>query len=150
MSRIRDRNGGQEPNVTPLPQQQPTVTPEVQAFINSTTRQRQELQYLQSENAQLQNDLKLAHERIRMLDSELTTVRADRDFLQRHDGAMLTSLHNIKVLIDASLASARDDAYAPPGSGTNPDAIVERNAHDDARLQELAEKIVSINEAKEP
>lgn len=103
--------------VAPVLPNPATMSEEVAGFIDNMARQREELVFFRSETDTLQNELKVAHEHIRRLEAELTDVRDQRDFLQRHDTAMLTSLHNIKVLIDASLASAKAQAYAPPGTG---------------------------------
>lgn len=107
------------PAVPPLPVPQPReASPETTAFLDSVTRQREENAYLRSELETVTRENKLAHERIRMLESELTAVRADRDFLTRHDASMLTSLRDIKALIVMAEERAKAEAYAPPGSGT--------------------------------
>lgn len=106
-----------EPQPPALPETQPTVSPEVQAFIDSSARQREELAYLRSENDALNLEVRVSHERIRMLESELTEVRAARDFFQRHDGDMMKALGIIKGVIVAEEANARANAYAPPGTG---------------------------------
>lgn len=110
----RDRN----PAVPALPVPQPReATPETTAFLDSVNRQREENAYLRSEVEQTSRELKLAHERIRMLETEITNVRADRDFMTRHDASMMTSLRDIKALIVMAEERARAEAYAPPGSG---------------------------------
>jgi hypothetical protein len=97
------------PPVTPQP-----VSPEVQAFIDMSTRQREDLQYFQLQCQHLENELKLTQERLRSTEIELQTVKADKDFLQRHDASMLTGLHDIKVLINATEQRALASAVAPP------------------------------------
>lgn len=106
------------PTVPPLPTPQPReASPETTAFLDSVTRQREENAYLRAELENVTRENKLAHERIRMLETELTEVRADRDFLTRHDASMLTSLRDIKALIVMAEERAKAEAYAPPGSG---------------------------------
>ena len=107
----------EEPQPPAMPQTQPSVSPEVAAFIDSTTRQREELAYLRSENDTLNRELRLANERIRMLDEELTHTRNARDWFCRHDAFMLATLDDIEAMIVARKAKARAEAYAPPGSG---------------------------------
>lgn len=106
-----------EPIVAPLPRENAIMTPEVAAFVDATTKQREENAYLRGEVDQLTRDVRLAHERVRMLESELTEVRADRDFLQRHDAEIMNGLEVIETVIIAQKAKARASAYAPPGTG---------------------------------
>jgi hypothetical protein len=101
-----------ERKTTPAPAPQP-VSPEVQAFIDMSTRQREDLQHYQSRCQQLENELKLTSERLRSTEIELRSVKDDKDFLMRHDSSMLTGLHDIKVLIIATEERARANAVAP-------------------------------------
>jgi len=117
IERMRGKNLRLEPMLQPLPGENGPVTPEVQAFIDSTTRDRQELAYLRSHSAQLENDIKVANENNRLLREELTHVRNERDWLTRHDAKMLSTCEDVMALISARLKDARAHAFAQPGSG---------------------------------
>ncbi len=132
---------GRQPNGSPR------ASPQTTAFLDSVEQQAQELAYFRSHNAQLENDVKLANERIRSLESELYEAKEDRDFLQRHSTTMLTSLHNILTIIVAAEKSAREHAFAPPGSGTQRPA--ENDERDQQIVEGLAAKLAPITQGNE-
>ena len=115
---MRRKNTRQEP--PPLEaQQQPQLpfSPEVASFIDHTTRQREELAYFKHHAGQIEQDLKVANERIRMLERELEWLRDERDQLYRHDHNMLGGLGAIKAASVNLEEQSRAQAYAPPATG---------------------------------
>lgn len=135
---LRGEQTHQEPLPLDLPEQSADMPDEVKVWAASQIRRGQELTYFRTHSAELENDIKLANERIRMLESELNFIRDDRDRLQTQLASILRSFRNIKVLIMDSEADARAEAYAPPGSGTEPGPERPLDAADEAGLQALA------------
>jgi hypothetical protein len=137
IERMRTKNFRVEPHLASLPEANGApVSPEVAAFIDSTTRDRQELAYLRSHAAQLENDIKVANENNRLLREELTHVRNERDWLTRHDAKMLSTCEDIQALIATRLKDARAHAFAQPGSGTQEQA--QPTERDDKIIENLA------------
>jgi len=144
IERMRGKNLRLEPHLAGLPEANGApVSPEVAAFIDSTTRDRQELAYLRSHSAQLENDVKVANERIRDLTDELAHTRNARDWFCRHDRAVLATLEDVQALIGARLKAARAEAYAQPGTGAQEQE--QPTERDDKIIEGLAAKLAPVS-----
>ena len=140
---LQKQPGKIEPRMTsPTPpsyNKPPEVTPEVAAFVDANARAVAELARLKSENEQMKYELKIADERVRMLDAELTHVRNERDWLTRHDAKMQATCEDVASLINSRLKDARADTYAQPGSGTQEQQ--ETSSWDEVMIKGLAQKL---------
>lgn len=120
LTAMRKQNLGDriDPPVPSVPRPSPPPrSAAVAEWIDYDERQREENAWLRSENAELKTDLKVAQERLRDVEAELTHVRNERDWLTRHDAKMLSTCEDVMALITARLKDARAHAFAQPGTG---------------------------------
>jgi len=116
IEKMRSQNMRDDPR-TDLPPQingSATITPEVAAFVDATTRQREMMEHYKTRSAQLELELRSAHERITDLEHELMFQREDRDRIYRHDVSIMTSLYNIEAMIIDCRRRAAAEHHAPP------------------------------------
>lgn len=133
-----------EPAVQPLPSPLPKDTDDlpdsVKEWATQQIEQRQTIAYLKSENESLRVDLRVAIERIKMLESALSEAERKRDFYQFHSTSLVTRLNDIRMTVDAAVREAEHEAFKPRDNAV-PTPLPAMDPVDEQAMQSLAKKL---------
>ncbi len=115
----------QEPELPAIPAAPPPVkrvqmTEATAKYFDEHVMLQQQNEFLRAELEEVTRELRIAVERIRLIENELHDVRNARDHMQRRCASMLTLLSSVKLLIVDGEEKWRAEAFAPIGSVQKP------------------------------